>query len=225
MLQRSPGRRAALSRTLLPLLLLLAPGSLVAQDRGHFVVLQGPDTLAEESAERDGVMELSGTLVRKRQDVGERVRYRAGLLDDESTPLIELSVWRMEDPEESPARQTVRVIFKEDSVAVDEANRWGGLTTRVMATEPSAIPYFAGSTALLELITRRAAHASTASLGVPVFNLGGGQTVEGRVDRLTGDSVRVSIGFVEYRLRVDREGRILGGAAPAQGVSLVRVEP
>jgi hypothetical protein len=186
---------------------------------------QGSDTLAVETVERDTAMQLRGTLIRKRQDVGERVRYRAAVLDDESTPLIELSVWRVDDPEESPARQTVRVIFKEDSVAVDEANRWGGITTRVMQTEPAAIPYFAGSTAMLELITRRAAHGSGPSLAVPVFNLGGGQTLDGRVDRIANDSLRVTIGFVEYHLRVDPEGRILGGAAPAQGITLTRAEP
>lgn len=203
------------------LLLCLVTPPLSAQEQGVFVVTKGLDTLAVEVSKRDSI-ELRGTLTRRQGEVGERVRYRATILEDESAPLVDLSVWRIDDPEESPARQSVRVIFKDDSVAVDEANRWGGLTTRVMGTERAAIPYFAGSIALLELVTRRAAGEPSGDAVVPVFNLGGGQTVRGQVHRVAADSVTLTIGPVEYRLQVDQAGRILGGIVPGQDLRLSR---
>jgi hypothetical protein len=206
---------------LVPVLLFVLTAPLGAQEQGRFVVTKGADTIAVEVAERDSV-ELRGTLTRRQGRVGERVRYRATVLDDESAPLVDLSVWRIDDPEESPARQSVRVIFKDDSVAVDDANRWGGVTTQVMGTERAAIPYLAGSTALLELITRRAAEGLAGDTIVPLFNLGGGQTVHGDVRRFAADSVTLTIGTLEYRLRVDGTGRILGGIVAGQDLRLSR---
>jgi hypothetical protein len=206
---------------LVPVLLLFLTVPLGAQEQGRFVVTKGADTLAVEVAERDSV-ELRGTLTRRQGRVGERVRYRATVLDDESAPLVDLSVWRIDDPEESPARQSVRVIFKDDSVAVDDANRWGGVTTQVMGTERAAIPYLAGSTALLELVTRRMAEGTAGDAIVPLFNLGGGQTVHGDVHRVAADSVTLTIGTLEYRLQVDGSGRILGGIVAGQDVKLSR---
>ena len=206
---------------LVPVLLVLLTAPLGAQEQGRFVVTKGSDTLAVEVAERDSV-ELRGTLTRRQGRVGERVRYRATILDDESAPLVDLSVWRIDDPEESPARQSVRVIFKDDSVAVDDANRWGGVTTQVMGTERAAIPYLAGSTALLELITRRAAEGPAGDTIIPLFNLGGGQTVHGDVRRFAADSVSLTIGTLEYRLQVDGSGRILGGIVAGQDLRLSR---
>ncbi|MDH4349266.1 MAG: hypothetical protein OEW17_10700 [Gemmatimonadota bacterium] len=210
-----PGGRCAL-------LLCLLTAPLAAQERGLFLVTKGLDTLAVEEAQRDTV-ELYGTLTRRQGEVGERIRYRVGVLDDGSAPLVNLSVWRIDDPEESPARQSVRVIFKEDSVAVDEANRWGGITTRVMGTERGAIPYLPGSTALLELGTRRAAGEPGGEAVLPLFNLGGGQTVHGQVRRVARDSVTLTIGALEYRLQVDSAGRILGGIVTGQDVRLSRL--
>ena len=51
---------------------------------------------------------------------------------------------------------------------------------------------------------------------VPFFNLGGGQTVEAKVSPLGADSLAVAIGNVEFHLRVDPAGRVLGGSIPAQ---------
>jgi hypothetical protein len=192
-----------------------------AQEAGGFTVVRGADTLAVETWKRDGIY-LSGDLVRGRTAAtGDRIHYRATLVADESAPLIELSAWRADDPPEQPAWQTVRIIFKEDSVALDEMHRSGGLMTRVLPTAPAAIPYLNLSAAFLEQATRRAAsHAD--SLAVPFFNLGGGQTVTGQVVRLDPDSCAVRIGPVEFRLKVDSVGRILGGAVPSQGVAILR---
>jgi len=200
---------------------LLAPVAAAAQQDDGFTVTRGDDTVAVERFTEDSFL-LSGRLVRAaRSEARERVGYRVTIVEGGATPLLELSAWRAEDPEESPARQTTRVIFKDDSVAVDEANRWSGVRTVVLPTAQGAVPYLNLSTAFLELATRRAAR-NGGRTEVPFFNLGGGQTVTGTVERLGSDSASVRIGNVEFRFRVDDEGRILGGAVPAQGLLITR---
>jgi hypothetical protein len=197
-------------------------GYLQAQDGGRFAVTRGSDTMAVERFSREDV-QLTGDLVRVAgASARERFHYQATLVDNQSAPLVEVTAWRAEDPEGSPARQTTRVIFKGDSVAVDDASRWSGLVTRVLPTAPAAIPFINLSTAMLELATRRAAHALGDTLSVPFFNLGGGQTVTGMVRRLGADSTSIRIGSVEFRLKVDATGRILGGAVPSQGLTISR---
>lgn len=211
--------RAALIGT--PLLFLLT-GAATAQESGAFTITRGADTVAQEEFQR-APGELSASLTRLAgPSARERVHYKATLLPDASAPLVELSVWRAEDPEDMPARQTARVIFKDDSVAVDQADRWSGVKTLIMPTTRSAIVYLNLSVALLEQATRRAESSRSDSVPVPFFNLGGGQTVTGVVSRVGRDSAAVRIGSVEFRFNVDGEGRILGGAVPSQGLRITR---
>ena len=114
-----------------------------------------------------------------------------------------------------------RVIFREDSAAVDEAND-RGIRTYVFGTQRGAIPYLNLSFALLEQAVRQArAHSSAAE--VPLFNLGGGQTVNGKVSSLGSDSLAMAIGTIEFHLRVDAAGHLLGGRIPAQNLVAERV--
>jgi hypothetical protein len=178
--------------------------------------------VATEHFLRKGV-QLTGTVRRGRAgDERDRVQYRGTLVDDGSAPLIEVAAWRGEDPEDARARQTARVIFKDDSVAIDQANSTGGVVTTLFATRRAAIPFLNLSMAWLEQATRRFAASHADSLVVPFFNLGGGQTVTGTLRRLGRDSTAVLIGSVEFRLRVDATGRILGGAVPAQELLIFR---
>ncbi|MBK9691188.1 MAG: hypothetical protein IPO73_05785 [Gemmatimonadetes bacterium] len=201
--------------------LLLAALPLAAQEATTFTITRDADTVASE-AFAHAPAELTGSLTRVSGTVRERVRYRATIVDDQSAPLLELTAWRADDPEESPARQTVRVIFKDDSVAVDDVNRWGGVMARVLPTRPAAVPYLNLSIGFLELATRRLAASRVDSLPVPFFNLGGGQTVVGGVRRLGADSAAVRLGAVEFRVAVDAAGRILGGRVPSQGLLIAR---
>lgn len=203
-------------------LLMLIPGVLSAQEVGAFAVTRGEDTVALEQFSRLPE-ELSASLIRlSGATTRERVHYKATLLPDASAPLIELSVWRADDPEGMPARQTTRVIFKDDSVAIDQAGRSSGLKTLLFPTTRSAIAYLNLSVALMEQATRRAEASGADSLAVPFFNLGGGQTVTGVVRRVGADSAAVLIGTVEFRFEVDRAGRILGGTVPSQGLRITR---
>ena len=201
--------------------LVLAPALLPAQQAAGFVVLKGADTVAVEHFTRD-TFALTGRLLREAAgQVSERISYTVTVLEDGTTPLLELAAWRGSDPEDGPARQTTRVIFRDDSVAIDQANRGAGARTTLLPTQAASVPYLNLSTAFLELATRRAVRAG-GSATLPFFNLGGGQTLAGTVARLGADSALVRLGSIELRFQVDAEGRILGGELPAQGLRIVR---
>jgi hypothetical protein len=123
-------------------------------------------------------------------------------------------------------RQQTRIIFRDDSVAVDDVSGHG-LVTRVFGTSRGAVPYLNLSFALLEQAVRRdravRGKAQAGGGGVPFFNLGGGQTVSARLDPAAGDSLSLAIGKVEFRLRVDADGRVLGARIPAQDVTVDRI--
>jgi len=60
-------------------------------------------------------------------------------------------------------------------------------------------------------MTRGASHLT-------FFNLGGGQTVSARMSPLGSDSLKLDIGDIRFHLRVDRQGRVLGGRIPSQNL-------
>src|SRR6185295_8790982 len=141
--------------------------------------------------------------------------YSAVIAPDATLPLIEVTVREGTDTGvNARVVQRARVIFKEDSAAVDEMGD-AGLVTRVFGTEEGAIPYLNLSFALLEQAVRRGRLTPGAS-HLAFFNLGGGQTLGGRMSPLGSDSLKLEIGDVGFHLRVDGEGRVLGGRIPAQ---------
>jgi hypothetical protein len=117
--------------------------------------------------------------------------------------------------------QRARVIFKQDSAAVD-AIIGQAIETRVFGTQVGAIPYLNMSFALLEQAIRRSRRPGATPDHVPFFNLGGGQTVSGTLSPVGSDSVALSIGDVVFRLKVDPQWRVLGGAIPKQDVVVDR---
>ena len=191
-------------------------------DSGTFVIRHASDTVAIEHFTRTATT-LQGTLA-MRGTKGTAQVYQAVVAPDASVPLIEVTVQEQPDSGQTKGRvvQRARVIFKEDSAAVDDvSNR--GLQTRLFGTERGAIPYLNLSFALLEQAVRRSRAADPAGSRVPLFNLGGGQTVDGKLSPLGADSLALAIGAVEFHLRVDRTGRVLGGRIPAQEVVVDRL--
>ena len=142
---------------------------------------------------------------------------------DATVPLIEVTTREGIDTGTVRAKvvQRARVIFKRDSVAVDEMSD-AGLTTRLFETARGAVPYLNLSFALLEQAVRRA-RASPTSSEVAFFNLGGGQTLNAKISPLGTDSLTLDIGNISYRLRVDYQGRVLGGTIPVQNVIVDRM--
>jgi hypothetical protein len=84
------------------------------------------------------------------------------------------------------------------------------------------VPYLNLSFALLEQAVRRARATPTGS-EVAFFNLGGGQTLKAKISPLGTDSLSLDIGKISYRLKVDRQGRVLGGTIPVQNVVVDRM--
>ena len=196
-----------------------------AGDSGTFVIRHGSDTVATEQFARTETS-LNGTLA-IRNAKGTSQVYKAVVAPDASVPLIEVTVRESLDSGRVKGKvvQQARVIFKEDSAAVDDISG-RGLQTRVFGTERGVIPYLNLSFALLEQAVRRsraAAPGSSLPAQVAFFNLGGGQTLDAKVSPLGTDSLTVAIGSVEFHLKVDPAGRVLGGRIPSQGVVVERV--
>ena len=214
-------RRAVLTASMA--LILGFPVVLAAQtsaDSGGFVVRHRQDTVAIERFTRTATR-LEGTLtLRNRKMTTER--YSAVVAPDGTLPLIEVTIREGADSGTVKARivQRARVIFKEDSAAVDEIGE-AGLATRVFGTEAGAVPYLNLSFALLEQAVRRA-RAVDGGSRVPFFNLGGGQTLVARITPLAGDSLRLDIGDTRIHLRFDGQGKLLGGRIPVQDVVFER---
>jgi hypothetical protein len=203
--------------------LLLAP-ALAAQtvaDSGTFVVRHAGDTVATETFSR-GATSIQGTLALNNFKHTFH-RYTAVLAPDASVPMIDISLREDADSGRIKARllQRARVIFREDSAAVD-AVIGQAISTQVLGTEVGAIPYLNMSFALLEQAVRRSRANGAALKQVPFFNLAGGQTVSGTLTPVGADSLALAIGDVEFRLKVDPDGRVLGGAIPTQNVQVDR---
>jgi hypothetical protein len=201
-----------------------------APDSGMFIIRHAGDTVATERFVRTATT-LNGTLA-IRGGKGSLEGYEAVVAPDASVAMIEVTVRQVKDragesstPSGRPNGRVVqraRVIFKEDSAAVDDVGS-RGLQTRVFGTERGAVPYLNLSFALLEQAVRRARAVSPEASRVAFFNLGGGQTLDAKVARVGADSVTLALGNVEFRLRVDSAGRVLGGAIPSQQLVADRV--
>lgn len=193
-----------------------------APDSGTFVIRHVSDTVAIEHFARTPTT-LQGTLAMRDKNGTAQV-YQAVVAPDASVAIIEVTVQEKPDSGQTRGRvvQRARVIFKEDSVAVDDVSNHG-LQTRVFGTERGAVPYLNLSFALLEQVVRRSRASSPGGTRVPLFNLGGGQTVDGKLSPLGADSLALAIGSVEFHLRVDSSGRVLGGRIPAQQVVVDRI--
>ena len=203
-----------------------APPALAAQhsvaagapaDSGAFVIRHAGDTVATERFTRSATR-LEGTLdLRNARRTSQR--YAAVVGPDATLPLIEVTVREDQDSGRVKGKvvQRAQVIFRGDSAAVD-ALTGHGIETRVFGTARGAVPYLNLSFALLEQAVRRARRAPGGAADVPFFNLGGGQTLSAKLSALGADSLALAIGNVEFHLRVDSEGRVLGGRIPAQDV-------
>ncbi|HET6577885.1 MAG TPA: hypothetical protein VFG66_06155 [Gemmatimonadales bacterium] len=201
------------------------PAGPPVSDSGAFVIRHAADTVAIERFARTPTG-LTGTLeIRNSKSTSQS--YKAVVAPDASVALIEVTVKeRPIKDAEVRVVHSARVVFKEDSAAVDDMSQ-RGLQTRVFGTERGAVPYLNLSFALIEqAVLRSRAPGATAGL-VPLFNLGGGergggQTLDAKVSPLGGDSLLVAIGNIEFRLRIDPAGRVLGARIPAQDVVVER---
>jgi hypothetical protein len=216
-------------RPLLAVAVLSMPAVLAAQDQqpaipsgpdsATFVVTHGADTVVTERFYRRK-LEVDGVL--DRWAVKRKETYQALLTEDGGVPMVQFAVWLTDDPNTRTPRQRVRVIFRDDSVAVDEVNS-AEMMTRTFGSQKGAVPYLNLSFVLLEQATRRLAASKSDSVSIPFFNLNGGQVAVGTMKRTTPDSASLMLGTVAFQIHLDKEGRLLGAAIPAQGLKAERV--
>jgi hypothetical protein len=190
-------------------------------DSGTFVIRHRDSTVATEDFARTETG-LAGTL-HLRNSRNTFQRYNLVVAPDATVPMVEVTVREDADSGRQKAKlvQRSRVIFREDSAAVD-AVIGQRVETLVLGTQPGAVPYLNMSFAMLEQAVRRS-RARGGRSEVPFFNLGGGQTVSGKISPLGTDSLNLAIGDVSFHLAVDKAGRVLGGRIPSQEVVVDRV--
>ncbi|MGH7582945.1 MAG: alpha/beta hydrolase family protein [Gemmatimonadales bacterium] len=191
-----------------------AAGQRVA-DAGAFVLRIGGDTLVIERFTR-AADTITGSLSVKGQP---RQDYVAAIGPDHTIASIALTVYPAGAPAGAAPLQRANVEARRDSMIAD----LGGQTQR-FATRPDAIMVMNNSFALAEEFTRRA-RAAGGPADIPGWALSGGVTLSVALAPIGSDSMTLTIAGQVERLRVDRDGRILGGTIPSQRLAIDRVGP
>jgi dienelactone hydrolase len=207
------------SRVLLSLALSITGSSLLAQtpEESGFVILRGQDTIAVEKFTRTPA-HLEGELVDRLQFF--RQTYSADIAGDKSISTMVVELRKAgNDPKAAPI-QRVSMAFHADTV-IAQVGTGASMQTQRLTTAPSAVPYINLSFALTEQALRHAKSLGTKN--VPLFLVNGGQTVYATLASASGDSTSITIGGTELRVKVDADGRLLGGVVPSQVITVHRV--
>ncbi|MDZ4674485.1 MAG: alpha/beta fold hydrolase [Gemmatimonadota bacterium] len=201
--------------TALLLLGLALPLPVAAQESSMLYVIVGNDTLSRERFSRTA-SELSAEMVSPA--LGFRFRFTVSL-DASGLPVrMTNAFWLPTDAESAAARQRATLSFRPDSVIVEIE---GGGSQRLGA-QTGAFPFINPSFSLMELVVARAIRVGGDRVTVPGFAVRGGQSFGMEVTRLGPDSVLLNIAGAPARLRVDAEGRILGGVVAEQNLRIMR---
>lgn len=186
-------------------------------ERWSVVLTIGIDTIATERVTMTPTS-VAGDLLTKQG--GSRLAWRIGR--DATGPrhfaLVERGI---DDPPNGPARNRVEVAFTGDSAIGVVTNGTAAPVTRRVASSAGAVPYVNPSMAITEMAVRAALFGGKREGTATLFLLNG-RSVEMRVTRVGDDSLVASIGPTELRLRTDADGRFLGGAVPAQRLTITR---
>ena len=197
---------------------LALPGPAVGQQEA-FIMLRGRDTIAIEAFRRTP-RKLDVDLVERLSK--SRVTFAATIGPDGAVSRIENQYRRADAAPDAKPLQTAVLLMVGDSVIAEITGPTGTRTQR-LGTRTGALPYVNPSMALVELMLLRASALGGDSVAIPMFFVAGGQTLTGTVRRVGPDSAVVSFAMgQDFRLARDREGRILGGAMAAQGLTVVR---
>lgn len=189
-----------------------------AGDDAAFILVVGADTFGVETFSRTP-RAITGEIVGRQ--IG-RLSYTATLAPDALITRWEMSAWLPGAAADAPPVQEADFAFRGDSVIVD-ISAAGATQTQRFQTEAGALPTYPTSIVLLEQAVRRARVIGGDTVEIPLFTIAGGMTTSAAVARLGQDSVTITVGFSQVRLRVDDEGRILGGTIPAQNLTIHRV--
>ena len=203
-------------------LLAVTPASGQQPERWSVLLTRGADTITKERATLTATS-VVGDLVDKAG--GNRLGW---LLDRDATGprRFTLAVRAATDATNAPTKQRLDVAFTGDSAIGTVVTGTGTPVTRRVATKAGAIPYVNPSMVLTELAARAALRGSSAAGAVregtaPLFLLNG-VTASITAKRLGADSLVITLGSVELRVRTDADGRMLSGTIPSQGIVITR---
>lgn len=189
-------------------------------EQAAFVILRGADTIGTERFTRTPDR-LEAAFVTPSQG---RFSFSASVAPDATVPRIDVQVYRAGSPADAAPSQRASAVFQGDSVVIEDAREGTTAHTARLATTRSAIPFINPSMSLVEQILRRARAVGGTTVDVPVFiAAAGGQTSPARVTFVGTDSATVLLGPAEFRVRVDGDGRLLGGGVPSQGLVIERL--
>ena len=205
--------------------LLSALSSSVSAQQQGFAVLRGADTVAIERFERNEP-KWSGTLEIKQQPRSQFEVWSVVRGPERGVVLMEVS--EKEAPESAKHKpriiQEARLIFKDDSVAIDAVTN-GGLVTRLYETRRGAMPYLNLSFATVELLldeARKVQPKGDATVPLALFNLAGGQTADATVS-FSGDGATVLVGKVTIACALLPDGRIRSATIATQDLRAERL--
>ncbi|HEX9164785.1 MAG TPA: alpha/beta fold hydrolase [Gemmatimonadales bacterium] len=197
---------------------LVLPGPVAGQQEA-FIMLRGSDTIAIEAFRRTpGKLDVD--LVERLTK--SRHTFAVTIGRDGTVSRVENQYRRADATPDAKPLQTAVLLMVGDSVIAEITGPTGTRIQR-LGTRPGALPYVNPSMALVELMLARATALGGDSVAIPMFFVAGGQTLTATVRRVGADSAVVAFAMgQDFRLARDREGRILGGAIPAQGLTVVR---
>ncbi|MDQ8164434.1 MAG: alpha/beta fold hydrolase [Gemmatimonadota bacterium] len=184
-----------------------------------FLFIKGSDTIGVERANRSRES-TSGTIVARGAG---RITYTSARSATGGPAAFSLRAYGPGAPDDAPALQTGTIDVGVDSVVMDVVA--GGSPMRfAKAASGRPLPLMNLSAALMEPIIARARGTGQNPATTPVFLVQGtGVVYEATVRFGAADSVSFTVGGLETRLRMDRDGQITGGTIPAQNVNIVLV--
>ena len=187
-------------------------------EQGTFVFREGTATLVSERFQRSaGALE-----VELMTPIGVRVVYAARLRPDASVSFIDVRQYAPNAPAGDPPMQHSTGTFEGDTVLLS-LDRGAGTQAARRSTVRGVVPYINPSPSLMEQVVRRAKALRGRRVEVPVWvPNGGGENATATVEFTTPDSARLDLAGTRILLRIDAQGRVLGGAIPAQGRTLQR---
>lgn len=196
-----------------------APAGGQAVERALFLVRQGRDTLAVETASYTKRRAESSILFR--QPV---MRLRNVMTLSPAGELQRLETTTGAGVRGDSAATRSLMVVKGDSATLTLEGAPGSPTipTRTIPFTRGAIPFVNLSGHTLELILRRARSLRGDTVLVPLL-LPTGQSVPMRVAFVGTDSAVISVAGVGIRARTDASGRLLGGVVPMQNVYFERL--
>lgn len=203
------------------LFMLALPTALLAQapERTSFYLvshaMQKADTVVAERVTRTAT-EMNGEMLDRVG--GARVAYSASFAPNGLITRLEMKSFRAAADTQP---RTASFTIDGDSVVA----RVGSAAPAHLPASPEVLAVVNPSAAFIEQMARRAIAIGSDTSGIPLFIAGAPQAVTLIVRRIAPDSLTLSYAGVVMRIAVSPEGRLLGGALPAQQLTIERGPP